>query len=59
MPNRFDKFVHDENLKDFGRQIEIETDPTRLALLKILFREEQDASSAGQHGRDKAGSLHR
>ncbi|MEO9230781.1 MAG: hypothetical protein ABI216_17805 [Devosia sp.] len=45
MPNRFDKFVHDENLKDFGRQIEIETDPTRLALLKTLLREEQGASS--------------
>jgi hypothetical protein len=41
MPNRFDKFVHDENLKSFGRQIEIETDPTRLTLLKTLLREEQ------------------
>ena len=41
MPNRFDKFVHDENLKHFSRQIEIETDPVRLAALKALLREEQ------------------
>ena len=41
MPNRFDKFIHDENLKSFSRQIEVETDPTRLVLLKTLLREEQ------------------
>jgi hypothetical protein len=41
MPNRFDKFVHDENLKSFSRQIEVETNPNRLALLRTLLREEQ------------------
>lgn len=41
MPNRFDKFVHDENIKSFTRQIEFELDPTRLAQIKALLREEQ------------------
>jgi hypothetical protein len=41
MPNRLDKFVRDENLKHFGRQIDIETDPTRLAMLKALLKEEE------------------
>ena len=27
MPNRFDKFIHDENIKNFSKQIETETDP--------------------------------
>ena len=41
MPNRFEKFVHDQNLKSFRRHIETSTDPVRLALLKTLFEEEQ------------------
>lgn len=41
MPNRFDKFVHDENLKSFTRQIETETDPDRLIMLRVLLKEEQ------------------
>jgi len=41
MPDRFDKFVHDENLKRFAQQIETETDPVRLAVLRALLKEEQ------------------
>jgi len=41
MPSRFDKFIHDENIKSFSRQIETETDPARLTMLKTLLREEQ------------------
>jgi hypothetical protein len=40
MPDRFDKFVHDENIKNFSKQLETETDPVRLALLKTLLKEE-------------------
>jgi hypothetical protein len=43
MPNRFDKFIHDENIKNFSKQIETETDPVRLALLKTLLSEERAA----------------
>lgn len=41
MAGRFDKFVHDENIKNFRRQIETETEPVRLAMLKTLLKEEQ------------------
>ena len=41
MPNRLDKFVRDENIKYFSGQIETETDPVRLALLKTLLKQEQ------------------
>jgi hypothetical protein len=41
MPDRFDKFVHEENIRNFKRQIEAEDDPVRLALLRRLLREEQ------------------
>ena len=42
MPSRFDKFVHDENIRNFKRQIEeAEDDPVRLALLNRLLREEE------------------
>ena len=43
MPNRLDKFVRDENIKYFSGEIEIETetDPVRLALLKTLLKQEQ------------------
>jgi len=40
MPNRFDQFVHDENIKRFTQQIETETDPVRLAQLKRVLKEE-------------------
>ena len=43
MPNRFDKFIHDENIKNVSKQIETETDPVRLALLKTLLSEERAA----------------
>ena len=43
MPNRFDKFIHDENIKNFSKQIETETDPVRLPLLKTLLSEERAA----------------
>lgn len=41
MPDRFDKFVHDQNLKNFSLQIETETNPARLKMLKALLKEEQ------------------
>ncbi len=41
MPNRFDKFVHDENLKNFKKHIAAETDPVRLTLLRTLLKEEE------------------
>ena len=46
MPDRFDKFVHDENIKNFTRQIETETDPAKLVVLKSLLSEEQTRESA-------------
>ena len=41
MPDRFDKFVHDENIKSFTRQIEAETDQARLEILTTLLKEER------------------
>ena len=47
MPNRFDQFLHDENLKLLHQQIKSETDGRsetdvqRLMLLKTRLREEQ------------------
>lgn len=41
MPDRFDKFVHDENIKTLTRQIVTETDPVRLAMLMVLLKEER------------------
>jgi hypothetical protein len=41
MPDRLDKFVHDENIRKFTKQIEAETDPVRLAMLRTLLQEEQ------------------
>jgi hypothetical protein len=41
MPNRFEKFVHDENIRSFTRQIETEVDPVGLAMLKTLLKSEQ------------------
>ncbi|MEP7240228.1 MAG: hypothetical protein ABI697_05030 [Devosia sp.] len=40
MPDRFDKFIRDENIRNFTKQIETETDPKRLAMLKDLLRAE-------------------
>lgn len=42
MPNRFDAFVRHENLKNFRKQIKIETDAARLLQLKTLLREEEE-----------------
>ena len=41
MPDRFDKFVHDENIKSFLLQIETETEPVHLAMLVTLLKEER------------------
>ncbi|HZY48416.1 MAG TPA: hypothetical protein VFE64_01435 [Devosia sp.] len=41
MPDRFEKFVRDENIKSFTRQIETEADPVRRTLLKSLLKEEK------------------
>lgn len=47
MPNRFDKFVHDENLKNFAAKIAIETDPIRLAQIKLVLKEELARGATG------------
>jgi hypothetical protein len=41
MPDRFEKFVHDENLKNFGKQLRDETDPARRAVLLDLIEEQK------------------
>lgn len=41
MPDALTKFVHDENIRNFTKQIEAETDPVRLALLRALLKEEE------------------
>ena len=48
MSDRFSQFVHDENLRLFARKIEIETDPVRLAMLRILLKEERGRWTLGQ-----------
>jgi hypothetical protein len=54
MPKRFDRFIHDENIKNFTRQLERATDPVSVVLLKTLLREESDRTpkirSKPQHG---------
>jgi hypothetical protein len=42
MPNRFDKFVHDENLRLLDQKMRTETDPVRLAVLQGLLKEERE-----------------
>lgn len=51
MPNRFDKFVHDENIRSLTLQIETEADPIRLASLKTLLKEEQALRAMPAHKR--------
>ena len=41
MPNRFDTFLHDENIKNFEARIRAETDPVRLALLNAMLAQEK------------------
>ena len=40
MPNPLDTFVRDENIKNFSKQLTIETNPVRLTLLRTLLKEE-------------------
>jgi len=40
MPARHNKFVHDENMKDFQRRLEAETAPDKRRLLEQLLSEE-------------------
>jgi hypothetical protein len=42
MPDRHNKFVHDENMKDFRRKLDAETDPDKRKLLEQLLAEEAD-----------------
>ena len=42
MPDRNNKFVHDENMKDFRRKLDAETDPDKRKLLEQLLAEEAD-----------------
>lgn len=41
MPNRFDAFLHRENIKNFEAKIMLEEDPARLALLKAMLAQEK------------------
>jgi hypothetical protein len=41
MPDRLDRFVQDENIENFRKQIQAETDPARLELLRSLLRDEE------------------
>jgi hypothetical protein len=40
MPTRYNKFVHEENVRRFEKLIETETDPSKLTLLQQLLAEE-------------------
>lgn len=40
MPTRYNKFVHEENVRRFEKLLEKETDPSKLTLLKQLLAEE-------------------
>jgi hypothetical protein len=40
MPGRFDKFVHDENIKNFTKRIRVETDAVRVAMANTLLKQE-------------------
>lgn len=40
MPDRHHKFVRDENMKNFQRMLESETDPDKRRLLERLLSEE-------------------
>ena len=40
MPSRHDRFVHLENIRNFEKQIEAETDPVKRAMLVQLLAEE-------------------
>jgi len=44
MPDRFDKFVHDENILRLTKQIAAEADPARLIVLAALLKEEEAKS---------------
>lgn len=41
MPNHFDTFLHDENIKNFEAKIRVEKNPVRLALLNTMLVEEK------------------
>jgi hypothetical protein len=41
MPDHFDQFIHDENIRLLNERIEAETDPERLKVLMALLRDEQ------------------
>jgi hypothetical protein len=41
MPNRFDAFLHSENIKNFEARIRAETHPGRLALLNSMLEQEK------------------
>lgn len=41
MPSRFDKFVQEENIRNFKSKIATETDLVRLVLLRSLLQEEE------------------
>jgi len=40
MPERHNKFIHAENMKDFQRRLKVEADPVKRRLLEQLLSEE-------------------
>ncbi|UJW87288.1 hypothetical protein [Devosia sp. SL43] len=40
MPDRYDTFLHNENIKNFEAKIRVETDPVRLAWLHDMPAQE-------------------
>ena len=40
MPDRFDEFVHQENIREFKRKLAVETDPEKRKLLEGLLAAE-------------------
>jgi len=40
MPTRYDRFVHEENIRRFQRRLEAETDPDKRSILRTLLVEE-------------------
>ena len=40
MPKRYDRFVHEENIRRFEKRLEAETDPDTRSILRKLLAEE-------------------
>jgi len=64
MPDRFNEFVHRENIREFQRKLETETDPEKRELLERLLAAEvarqlplPDSDPTAPHGIPPRGPL--